>query len=250
MVSRKPIAQEVESVETEDRLPEWKQQSIDRSLQAARSRATERSDRFVASAIAIMDQRGGLDFTVQDVVDHSRMSIRTFYKFFASKDDLLVAVHQTILASELVPRLRKYCDAETDPVRRLKAYIQGMYDLTSRPGDSVQRALTTFRNRLAETRPEDLYRAYRPHFELVAELVQDAAAAGELKTNLPPDILAYLFYQAVLAVVHARILSPYDIDVTPDQLWLFCSEGIGAVPASTKSTPKRSSPKRSTTRSR
>jgi hypothetical protein len=84
----------------------------------------------------------------------------------------------------------------------------------------------------------------------VAELVHDAAAAGELKTNLPPDILAYLFYQAVLAVVHARILSPYDIDVTPDQLWVFCSEGIGAAPASNKSTAKRPSSKRSTTRSR
>ena len=232
MVSRKPIAEEIDRLETDERLPEWKQQSIDRSLQAARSRARERSDRFVASAIEIMEQRGGLDFTVQDVVDHSRMSIRTFYKFFASKDDLLVAVHETILASELVPRLRKYCDAETDPVRRIQAYIQGMYDLTSRPGSSVQRALTTFRNRLAETRPEDLYRAYRPHFELVAELVHDAAAAGELKTELPPDILAYLFYQAVLAVVHARILSPFDVEITPEQLWLFCSAGIGAMPAS------------------
>jgi AcrR family transcriptional regulator len=247
VASRKPTTQEIEPVDVDDGLPEWKKQSVDRSLQAARSRATERSDRFVASAIELMEQRGGLDFTVQDVVDHSRMSIRTFYNFFASKDDLLVAVHETILATELVPRLRKFSDAETDPVRRIRAYIQGMYDLTSRPGSSVQRALTTFRNRLAETRPEDLYRAYRPHFELVLELVRDAAAAGELKTNLPTDVVAYLFYQAVLAVVHARILSPLDIEITPDQLWLFCSSGIGAEPAS---NTKRSSPKRSAARSR
>ena len=35
-----------------------------------------------------MNERGSTDFTVQDVVDRAKMSIRTFYNFFASKDDL------------------------------------------------------------------------------------------------------------------------------------------------------------------
>ena len=59
------------------------------------------------------------------------MSIRTFYKLFASKDDLLVAVHDTILATEVVPRLRRRCAAASDPVERVRAYIEGLYDLTA-----------------------------------------------------------------------------------------------------------------------
>ncbi len=243
MASRKPSAPEVGAVDVEARLPEWKRQSVDRSLQAARSRATERSDRFVAAAVELMGERG-LDFTVQDVVDHSRMSIRTFYNFFASKDDLLVAVHETILATEVVPRLRKRCDAETDPIRRIQAYIQGIYDITSKPG-LVSRALTMFRNRLAETRPDDLNRAFRPQLELVAELVRDAAEAGELRTTLGPDVAAHLLHHTVLAIVHARILSPTDVEVTADELWLFCSSGIGADPASSPAAPKRTSSRRS-----
>ncbi len=51
------------------------------------------------------------------------MSIRTFYNFFASKDDLLVAVHETILATELVPP-QEASDAETTP--------SGVFGLTFR----------------------------------------------------------------------------------------------------------------------
>ena len=249
MASRKPSTQEIDAVNEEVSLPEWKKQSVDRSLQAARARATERSDRFVASAIELMGERDGLDFTVQDVVDHSRMSIRTFYNFFASKDDLLLAVHETILATEVVPRLRKRCDPETDPVRRIQAYIQGIYDLTSKPGP-VSRALTTFRNRLVETRPEDLKRAFSPQIELVVELVRNAAEAGELRTRLAPEAAAHLLHHTVLAVIHSRILSPTDLEVTPDELWLFCSSGIGAEAAPSPSARKRPSPKRSAARGR
>ena len=69
----------------DEALPEWKRASIDRSLQGARARAQDRSDRFVAATIKLMEKHGSVDFTVQDVVDGSRMSIRTFYNFFASK---------------------------------------------------------------------------------------------------------------------------------------------------------------------
>ena len=92
-------------------MPEWKKNSVERSLTSARERAQDRSDRFVAAAMELMQERGTTDFTVQEVIDRSHMSIRTFYKFFASKDDLLVAVHDTILATEVVPRLRRRCEA-------------------------------------------------------------------------------------------------------------------------------------------
>src|SRR5262249_57991490 len=78
----------------DETIPAWQRQSMHRSLQSARARAHARSDRFVAAAIQLLQEKGSTDFTVQDVVERSRMSIRTFYKYFASKDDLLVAVYE------------------------------------------------------------------------------------------------------------------------------------------------------------
>ena len=212
----------------DESLPEWKRQSVERSLQVARVRAQDRSDRFVASAMSLMEERGDIDFTVQDIVDKAKMSIRTFYNFFASKDDVLVAVHETILANEVAPRLRKMCDRESDPVLKLRAYIDGIFKLTAEPGP-VSRALTTFRNRLAETRPDDLDRAFMPQIQLVEELVAGVSDSGRLKGPLPADKAAYLIHHTVLAAVHARILATsHDIGVTSRDLWVFCCTGIGA----------------------
>jgi AcrR family transcriptional regulator len=215
-------------------LPEWKQQSIERSLQAARGRAKERTDRFVASTLQLMQEQGGTEFTVQDVVDRSHMSIRTFYNFFASKDDLLVAVYETILVEEVLPRLRKRCDAKRDPIDRVRAYIDAMYDLTADAGP-IYRALTTYRNRLAETRPDDLERAFRPQVMLVEELLQGAVDAGRLKSDLSTETLAKLLHQMVLAEINARILGSQEaLSVTADELWHFCACGIGLRPADIK----------------
>jgi AcrR family transcriptional regulator len=208
-----------------DSLPEWKRQSIDRSLQVARARAQERSGRFVEAALELMQDRGSTDFTVQDVVDHSRMSIRTFYNFFASKDDLLVAVHETILADHVTPHVRARCEAESDPVERVRAFIEGLVELATDAGP-VSRALTTYQNRLAETRPDDLDRAFQPQIELVIELVSDVAAAGQLHSDLSSEKAARLLHHTVLAAVHARILG-HGNGLTGEELWRFCASGLG-----------------------
>lgn len=211
----------------DDAIPEWKRQSVDRSLQAARVRAQARTDRFVAAAMELMHDQGGIDFTVQEVVERSRMSIRTFYNFFASKDDLLVAVHETILANFVVPSLRERCESEPDPVRRIRAYIDGFYELTENPGPAA-RAVTTHHYRLVETRPDDLERASRPQLALVLELVQAAADAGRLRGTRDPVKTAQLLYDTVLAAIHSRILwSEHRVPVTAEDLWEFCAEGLG-----------------------
>jgi AcrR family transcriptional regulator len=211
------VTKPVEVVDNDDSMPEWQRLSVERSLQGPRARAQERTDRFVGAAMELMAERGSIDFTVQDVVDRSKMSIRTFYNFFASKDDLLVAVHETILATEVVPRMRAKCEALEDPIDRVKAYVEGIYELTSNPGPA-SRALTTYSNRLLEARPEDLERAFKPQIDLVVELIGDAKAS------------AHLLHHTVLATVHARILGADGEDrISAADLWTFCSSGIGVM---------------------
>jgi AcrR family transcriptional regulator len=159
------------------------------------------------------------------------MSIRTFYNFFQSKDDLLVAVHETTLAREVAPRLRRRCEKERDPILRVKAYIDGIYGLTADPSPAF-RALTTYRNRLAETRPEDLEQAFKPLVDLIEELLIDVQATGKLRTELTTRSAAILVQQTVLAAVHARILAPEGGEtVSAADLWSFCASGIGVEPA-------------------
>ncbi len=211
----------------DERIPAWQRQSMRRSLQSARARAHARSDRFVAAAMRLWQEKGNSEFTVQDVVDRSKMSIRTFYKYFASKEDLLIAVYETVIAREAVPRLRKRIEKFRDPLLRLKAYIEGLVELTAKTGP-VGRTLIHYQNRLAENRSADLAAAMQPQFELLVELISDIARTRPLPRDLTVEMAARLTHFTVLAAAHGRALgSEGAADIPAQTIWQFCVSGMG-----------------------
>jgi AcrR family transcriptional regulator len=213
--------------ELDDDIPAWQRQSLHRSLQTARARARARSNRFVSAATRLLQERGNTDFTVQDVVDRSKMSIRTFYKYFASKEDLLVAVYETAVAQEAVPRLRKRIEKHKDPLVRLRTYIETLISLTTKT-EPAHRSLMSFENRLAESRPADLARAMKPQFDLLMELIEDITHTQPLRSDLTVETAARLTHYMVLAAAHSRILGSEDALGIPAQIiWEFCASGMG-----------------------
>jgi len=212
----------------EGTLPAWQRQSMDRSLHAARARAHERSDRFVAAATELLEERGTTDFTVQDVVERSGMSIRTFYKYFATKEDLLLAVSETVVAREAVPRLEKLVAKHRDPLRRLQAFIEGLVDLSTGTTKPVARTLASYQNRLAESRPDDLAQAMKPQFDLLVELIGDAARTRPLRRDLTVEDASRLTHYLVLTAVHSRLFGAEGAsDIPPQMIWQYCASGMG-----------------------
>ena len=211
----------------DETIPAWQRQSLNRSLQSARARARARSNRFVTAATRLLQERGNTDFTVQDVVDRSKMSIRTFYKYFASKEDLLVAVYETAVAQEAVPRLRKRIEKNKDPLMRLRAYVETVMDLTTKSGPGG-RTLTGFQNRLAESRPADLERVMKPQFDLLVELIEDISCTQPLRGDLTVETAARLTHSMVLAAAHSRVLGSEGALAIPAQtIFEFCASGMG-----------------------
>ena len=180
-----------------------------------------------AEATRLVQERGNSDFTVQDAVDRARMSIRTFYIYFASKEDLLVAVYETAVAQEAVPRLRKRIEKHKDPLQRLRAYIETVMDLTIKTGPGG-RTLTGFQNRLAESRPADLARVMKPQFDLLVELIEDVARTQPLRSDLTVETAARLTHYTVMSAAHNRVLgSEGALSLEPDTIFKFCASGLG-----------------------
>lgn len=228
----------------DDAIPAWQRQSMERSLQAARARAHERSDRFVAAATALLQERGTADFTVQDVVERSAMSIRTFYKYFASKEDLLLAVSETVVAREAVPRLEKLVARHRDPVRRLRAFIEGLVELSTGTTKAVARTLASYQHRLAESRPQDWAIAMRPQFDLLARLIEEAAEIRPLRAGLKVEEATRLVHDLVLTSVHGRLFGPDGLpEISARKIWEFCAAGIGIDPAENE-PPRAARPRR------
>src|ERR1700752_921824 len=112
----KPVSDEA----LEQYVPSWQRDSVDRSLRNAIERERKRSDRFVEAAVELLSERDEGDFSIQDVVDRSSQSHRTFYTFFDSKDSLMLAVYETILRQTAMPMLQERCEGIDDPVLRLR----------------------------------------------------------------------------------------------------------------------------------
>ena len=89
---------EVETTD-ESNEPAWRQRAVSRSLNAARSRAEQRVQRFLDAAFSLIDEKGTTEFTIQEVIDRSKQSLRGFYQYFNGKDELLLALFE-----ETVPR--------------------------------------------------------------------------------------------------------------------------------------------------
>src|SRR5882757_4708580 len=101
--------------------PAWRERAVSRSVNAARSRAEERVQRFLDAAFELIDEKGTAEFTIQEVVDRSKQSLRGFYEYFDGKDDLALALFEETVRDAGVD-IRRAIDAESDPLDRLHAF--------------------------------------------------------------------------------------------------------------------------------
>lgn len=208
--------------------PAWKQRAVERSIKTAKLRAAQRVQRFLDAAQAIIIEKGSTDFTVQEVVDRSRQSLRSFYLQFDGKHELLLALFEDAL-SRSAEQIRAATANHTDPLERLKVAIQLLFE-SSRPDPVAKRPLfTDFAPRLLVTHPSEVKVAHAPLLVLLAELMEDAAAAGELRSSLNPKRIAAMTMQTVMFV--AQSSGSEDIATTPisaDEVWDFVSHGFAS----------------------
>ena len=76
--------------------------------------------RYLDAAFELIDEKGTTDFTIQEVIDRSKQSLRGFYQYFDGKDELLLALFEETVR-ESVDDLENVIDAESEPLARLRA---------------------------------------------------------------------------------------------------------------------------------
>src|SRR6202142_1836690 len=115
-------------VETADASePAWRERAVSRSVNAARSRAEQRVQRFLGAAFELIDEKGTTEFTIQEVIDQSKQSLRGFYQYFDGKDELLLALFEETIR-EATDDLRAVADSATDPLERLRAFTIRLHE--------------------------------------------------------------------------------------------------------------------------
>ena len=209
--------------------PAWKQRAVERSIKTAKLRAAQRVQRFLDAAQAIIIEKGTTDFTVQEVVDRSRQSLRSFYLQFDGKHELLLALFEDAL-SRSADQIRAATATEDDPLGRLKVAIQLLFE-SSRPDPTAKRPLfTDFAPRLLVSHPSEVKVAHAPLLALLTELMEDASAAGLLRAGISPKRMAAMTMSTVMFVAQSSSESEDGSShpLTADEVWDFCAQGFAA----------------------
>lgn len=207
--------------------PAWKQRAVERSIKTAKLRAAQRVQRFLDAAQAIIIEKGSTDFTVQEVVDRSRQSLRSFYLQFDGKHELLLALFEDAL-SRSADQIRAATANHTDPLERLQVAVELLFE-ASRPDPAAKRPLfTDFAPRLLVSHPAEVKVAHAPLLALLTELMEEAADAGKLRAEVNPKRVAAMTMQTVMFIAQSSGGSDETTShpLTAGEVWDFCSCGF------------------------
>ncbi len=221
-----------------DRPGSWRELAVARSLDPARARAEERVQRFLDAAVELMMENvTGKDFTVQDVVERSGQSLRSFYQYFAGKHELLLALFEESVRST-AERLQQVVDEVDDPFERLHRFVVEHYLMCrpaarSRSGKRIPTpaAMAEFGQKLLTEHPKEASRAFTPVMSLFEQLLDEAAAAGAIRSGLNYRSVAGIALQAIMFNAFAATISGTSIgpdgNEPADELWTLLIHGIG-----------------------
>ena len=199
----------------------WQQRALDRSLVEAKRRALNKSNGFVEAAMELLDSTGGLNFTVQDVVDRSKLSLRSFYQTFASKDDLLLALFEECVATAAAWQRGKMVRHD-EPIEQIRVFLTSLWSNQLSP--EVVRALSLYNLTLSASRPSDLAHALEPQLNVLHEAVERGVATGQVRDDIDARRLSEILLHTGNAAVHTTILQTGN--ESPDDVWAFCLGGI------------------------
>ena len=186
-----------------------------------------RASRFMKSALSILGETGRSDFTVLEVVERSKTSLRSFYQHFSTKDELLLALIDKIMA-ESTKNWREET-AGLDSTAALRVLIDRICaPAVSSTQDSINRGLTSYNDRLAETLPREYARVLSPLHQLIQDILNQGIAEGSFRADLEVDTTAALILQTVLGAMRLRALGAElnGVPIDPNHIYEFCARGL------------------------
>jgi AcrR family transcriptional regulator len=212
--------------------PGWRQRAVSKSLSAARTRAETRVQALLDAAFALIDERGTTQFTIQEVVDRSKQSLRGFYQYFDSKDELLFALLEET-TRESLKDLQSAVESESEPLARLRAFTIRLHEWCEPLGTRRKRGahnrvpISEFSMQLALKDPERLAAAIAPVSRMLLEVLKAAVAAGAIKVA-DTQRAALLIQQTVMyGWLMNRFVQKPQARVTAEDAWEFCLHGLG-----------------------
>ncbi|MCU1466965.1 MAG: TetR family transcriptional regulator [Actinomycetia bacterium] len=202
--------------------------AVERAVRVAKERARDDVQVLVAAGRKLLHRDGAADMTIADVLTEAGLSTRAFYRHFASKSDLLLAIYDNEV-DRYTPRLQRRLDAATTARAGLEAWIDELLAAGFEPRRGERtRAMFTWAIPLQQEFPVE-FAAVRDALTGPLEAVLEAGRADGSFPNAEPRRHAQFIRALTWQLVEER-LSGAAIDVAEarDEVLRFCLPALGA----------------------
>jgi TetR/AcrR family transcriptional regulator len=205
----------------------WTERAAERSpaVQRSRRRTIAQAKQIVEAAEHLLETQGG-QFTTQQLVKEAGVALQTFYRHFAGKDELLLAVLEDLVAAG-VREMARQADGIADPVARLRFFVTRPIELLENQ-PNANKMVTAEHWRLYQLFPRDVARTTKHFSDLLEPDIEAASLTGALN-SLDPERDAATITKLVMAMVHhyAFIELGDNTQVINGHLWRFCLGALG-----------------------
>ena len=200
----------------------WRARALDRSLEPAATRSMDRLERLLVATRELTDATEDASFTVAEVAERAGVSLKSFYRSFSGKDDLLLALLEEESRTGAA-MLQTALDRTADPDARLERYVRSLFKL-ARHAPGYSRVLVREYRRLGVERPAELAAALAP---LVGLLEEEIAAVCAPRRAVPDTARAAEIVFAVLLDGLADVtLAGRDSKEVVASVWRFVAGGL------------------------
>ena len=145
------------------------------------------------AASSLVNQHGLRAVTMSHIADSTGIGRATLYKYFPDVEAILLAWHEREIAAHL-GHLERARDGARDAGARLEAVLEAYALILHESHGHDDAELAAFLHR-----DEHVAGANRQLREMIRELISEAAAAGHVRDDLPPDELASYCLHALTA---------------------------------------------------
>jgi AcrR family transcriptional regulator len=210
--------------------------ALDRTVAGRQAEYVKEVQRVVDATYSLIERTGGIDPPLRDVLAEARLSTQAFYRFFRSKDELML-----VLLDDGRRRLLEYLErrmaAASSPTGRVRAWVEGVLAQAShRYAAARTRPFVANQDRLAEAFPREQQETVDLLIDLLVEPIDQLRRSGDSRRRSPRAAAAArrdaeAVYQLAFGTMHTHLVrrtQPSTEEI--EHLTRFALQGIG-VPA-------------------
>ena len=205
--------------------------AVERSVADRQAEYAEEMERIVEATYDLVERTGGVDPPMRDILTEAELSTQAFYRYFRSKDELMLAVLDDG-CRRLVDYLSHRMASARTPAAAIRAWIEGvMVQGASETAAARTRPFLANEDRLAEMFPEE-------HSASVAQLLALLRPPLSRLRRRDVDRDAEAVYRLTFATLHAHLIArtPPSREAC-EHLVTFILGALRGAPGATKTAP-------------